>query len=334
MDPFISNPKVDLHLHAESVARIDRLVAEREGRRPYDWEAWHRRLIEFPSGTARLERMNGELDVDRFGAMDTDSEMFLARVEAALEGAAVSGAVLAEVRFGMETVLRPRFMELFREAEGRVRSIHPRFYGEALISLWPSRTGADEVFEACLREAEHGLAGIDFLPVPYVEEADWTVAHGWASAFRDAGLGITAHAGEFSPANISSALGTPGLTRIGHGIHGLDRPDLVETMVASGVVLECCVTSNVLLGAVPSLDDHPLRRLAAAGILVTLNTDCPVRFSTDLAVEYRAGMDLGFSDDELRELTKVAVGASFTSEDRKRKIRKWIEDNVPESDTR
>jgi imidazolonepropionase-like amidohydrolase len=327
-------PKADLHLHAESAARIDRVVAEREGRRPYGWADWQRRLIEFPPGTPRLERMNGELDVDRFEAMDADLGIFLARVEAALESAAASGAVLGEVRFGMETVLRPRFMELFREAEGRVRSRHPRFYGEALISLWPSRTGADEVFAACLREAKNGLAGIDLLPVPYVEEADWTVAHQWASAFQDAGLGITAHAGEFSPANISSALETPGLTRIGHGIHVLDSPGLAETAIASGVVLECCITSNLLLGAVASLDDHPLRKLIDAGMPVTLNTDCPVRFSTDLAGEYRAGMDLGLSDDELRELIRVAVGASFTSEDRRRAMKGWVEDNVPESDTR
>ncbi len=83
-----------------------------------------------------------------------------------------------------------------------------------------------------------------------------------------------------------------------------------------------------------ALDDHPLRRLIDAGIPVTLNNDCPVRFSTDLAAEYRAGTDLGLSDDELRELIRVAVGASFTSEDRRREMKGWVEGDVPESDTR
>src|SRR5688572_27324536 len=44
-------PKADLHLHAEADARIDRVLAQRAGRRPYDWRSWAQQLlVEVPVG--------------------------------------------------------------------------------------------------------------------------------------------------------------------------------------------------------------------------------------------------------------------------------------------
>ena len=95
---------------------------------------------------------------------DTD-ENFVLRVEDTLEEAANDGAILAELRFGREHVLRPDFMSLFREGEARVRRRHPGFHGAAVAtivcSMNPERLQL--VVDACVLQARSGLGGIDLL---------------------------------------------------------------------------------------------------------------------------------------------------------------------------
>src|SRR5688500_42265 len=94
-------PKADLHVHAESYPRLDRVLARRDGRAAYDWHAAVIRLMaEQPPGMARLARMNGDLHTAPLEALDAEPEWFIARLEDVLLEAAVDGAVLAEVRFG------------------------------------------------------------------------------------------------------------------------------------------------------------------------------------------------------------------------------------------
>lgn len=313
-------PKADLHRHAESTARLDRVLARREGREPYDWDRWLARLSELPPGIPRLLEMGGELDTDAFEQLDHDPEFFVARVEDTLEGAAVDGAMLCELRFGAGTILRPDppFMHLFRDAEARVSARHPDFHAEALISgIWTTRPRAAEVLDACVAARADGLAGVDLLPEPYDDADDWTGAYRSAERLADAGLGITVHAGEFSTASIEAALGVPGVSRIGHGIRAVDSPGLIDQIVERGIVLECCLSSNVVLGAALSFEEHPIRSLTGAGVRVTLNTDNPVRFATSLEREYDLASQLGYGDAELREFTRTAIEASFTSEERR-----------------
>ena len=109
------------------------------------------------------------------------------------------------------------------------------------------------------------------------------------------GLGITAHAGEFSTANIAAALRLPGIKRIGHGVHTAATEELLQLVLDSGVTVECCLTSNVVLGAVPSLGEHPIRLLVEAGVPVSLSTDDPVRLCTTIEREYEVGRGPGTS---------------------------------------
>lgn len=227
---------------------------------------------------------------------------------------------MAEVRFGAATVLRPRFMALFREAESRTRARYPDFHAEAIISgIWPARPNAARVLDACIRAREEGLGGIDFLSEPYDAGADWTEAYRWADRAADAGLGITAHAGEFSDAHVLPALGLPGLTRIGHATHAARSDQLIERL-ATGVTVECCITSNVILGSVAALEDHPIRRLADRGVRVTVNSDNPLRLATTIGREYALAARLGFSRAELLVLSRNAIEASFTSADRRQRL--------------
>jgi adenosine deaminase len=294
------------------------VLARRDGREPYDWLAYRRVLAGLPRGMARLERMGADLDEDRLEALDHEPDLFVARMQDTIEHAAEGGAALVEVRFGALTLLRPDFglLTLFHEAELRARDRYPGIRAVPLISgLWPARREARRVLDACLRAASAGLAGVDFLPVPYEGAVDWAEAYGWSERLANAGLGITAHAGEFSPAHLEGALGLPGLTRVGHAVRAAESPALLDRIAERGITVECCLTSNVVYGAVESLEAHPLRRFVEAGVRVTLSTDNPVRLATTIADEYEAARTLGCSDQDLLSFARAGITASFAPDE-------------------
>src|SRR6516225_674137 len=143
---------------------------------------------------------------------------------------------------------------------------------------------------------------------------------GFAGVFRSvfasaiaAGLHSVPHAGEMSgPATIWEALDGLRAERIGHGISCLDDPALVARLRESQVPLEVCPTSNVCTRQVPGLAAHPLPRLLAEGLFVTLNSDDPPMFGTTLTDEYRrAASVLWLSRSELAGLAANGVRASF-----------------------
>jgi adenosine deaminase/aminodeoxyfutalosine deaminase len=119
---------------------------------------------------------------------------------------------------------------------------------------------------------------------------------------QDAGLRLTAHAGETDgPESIRAALAI-GAERIGHGIRAADDPDLLRQLREEGIPLEVSITSNVKTGAVRSLGEHPLRRIVDAGVAVTLNTDDPGIFETTLADEFRIAREVcGLSAAEVAD---------------------------------
>ncbi len=133
----------------------------------------------------------------------------------------------------------------------------------------------------------------------------------------DAGLGVTAHAGEFSPANIAAVLRLPGIQRLGHAVYAAEDAYLLEQLAHSGVTVECALACNVVLGAVPSYEDHPIRRFVSCDIPVALATDDPVRVDTTIGREYAVAAALGFSEADLLRFTQNAIKVAFVSRDRR-----------------
>ena len=317
---------MDLHIHQEQSPRLDRVMARRGGYPPYDWRLWANRLAaQTPPGMARLAELSSVFPAPI--TLDADPETFIARIEDLLTEAAADGAVLVEVRCGNDTVLRPGFVELFREAERRTQARYPQLHALAVVTLvlWLEPAVLEPVVAATLAGARKGIAGIDLLYRPYDTEADWSAAYRLAARASDAGLGVTAHAGEFSSANIEAALRTPGLTRLGHAVHAADSPALLDLVRERGVTIECCLSCNVLLGAVPSLEAHPVRAFVEHGIPVALGTDNPVQLTTTIAAEYAAAASLGLSPAELLAFTRNGIAASFAPEDLRRSLLRAID---------
>lgn len=141
----------------------------------------------------------------------------------------------------------------------------------------------------------------------------------YARAFavaREAGYGITIHAGELCGAfSVADALDLVQPTRIGHGVRAVEDPDLVRRLADLGTVLEVCPGSNIALKVFDSFETHPLRRLHDAGVKVTLNADDPPFFDTSLAREYAIAADvMGFTDAEINAMTHTAIEAAFIDE--------------------
>ncbi len=175
--------------------------------------------------------------------------------------------------------------------------------------------------EQALRVARHAAEH----PHPYIvgfsmagDEAGFP-AGDFAEVFQivaGAGLGCTIHAGEWAgPESVRAALEFP-VSRISHGVRAIEDPSLVDELAARGIVLECCPTSNVVLGVYPSYETHPLPALRDAGVKLTLGSDDPPYFGSTIEGEYEVCADrMGFGDDVLREITRTAIAAAFCDED-------------------
>jgi adenosine deaminase/aminodeoxyfutalosine deaminase len=127
-----------------------------------------------------------------------------------------------------------------------------------------------------------------------------------------AGLRLTNHAGETTgPEAIREALSI-GSERIGHALSAVKDFYLVQELKERAIPLELNLTSNLRTGVCPSYADHPLRKYFDSGLLVTLNSDDPAFFGSDLAHEYLlAHTEQNFTRDELRQLAANSINASF-----------------------
>jgi aminodeoxyfutalosine deaminase len=116
--------------------------------------------------------------------------------------------------------------------------------------------------------------------------------------------------------------------RIGHGIAVMRDPALAEFLAARRVPLEICPTSNLYTGALAkqsgkadaSLQDHPLAQFIKQGLTLTLSTDDPAMFRTDLLTEYSVAASLGLSSQQLVQLSEQSFSASFLPPEDKRRM--------------
>lgn len=143
----------------------------------------------------------------------------------------------------------------------------------------------------------------------------------------DAGLGLTAHAGEFAgPDSVRNCLDHLNVSRIGHGVRSVEDPALLERLSEENIVLEVCPGSNISLGVYKGLDQHPLRKLHESGVPVTLNSDDPPFFHTTLTREYELAVsEFGFDDATLNLFTQTALEAAFVDEATRAKLIKRLE---------
>lgn len=144
---------------------------------------------------------------------------------------------------------------------------------------------------------------------------------------REAGLRLTAHAGEWGgPESVRAALDDLKVERIGHGVRAIEDLALVDRLAEDGIVLEVCPGSNVTLGVYPTFAAHPVARLRDREVRVTLSTDDPPFFHTTLRREYDAlARAFGWTEGDFRAMNATAARAAFCDEATRAAVLKRIE---------
>jgi aminodeoxyfutalosine deaminase len=179
----------------------------------------------------------------------------------------------------------------------------------------------DTVRDAGRAGAEHTVALVEDADAPIVglglTGTEGSVPEREFRVLREAadrlGVGLTVHAGETgTAANVRAAVDDLGADRIGHGLAALDDPALTRRLAADQVPLEVCPSSNVALGLVASIAEHPLPRMVDASLAVTIGSDAPSLFSTTLTEELGHAMTLlRATPREVADLQRRAAEVSF-----------------------
>lgn len=177
----------------------------------------------------------------------------------------------------------------------------------------------ETLVDLALAHRDRGVVGMDLAGPEDLPGAPFAAALARA---RAGGLPLTIHAGEAAgPESVAEAVDLLGARRIGHGVALGRDAALAERVRRAGVVIECCLTSNLQTGAVASLAEHPFPALRRAGHAVTLNTDDPAVSATTLTDELLlAARSFDLSLDDLRELQRTAARAAFASESQRRAL--------------
>jgi adenosine deaminase len=158
------------------------------------------------------------------------------------------------------------------------------------LILLINRNSSSDFVESCTAAVAAGLpegfVGVD-LAGDEVRFPDVARFRSFFSAARAAGLGVTAHAGEFGAEDsIWKAIDELGACRIGHAVTGRGSRRLARRLADDGIVVEACVAVNLALQAVRSLADHPLPWFLDCGVAVCVNTDVPLHIGSTMDAEW------------------------------------------------
>ena len=310
-------PKAELHLHLEGTITPSTLVelSARQDARPITLpEA--RALYHFTDFTGFLEAFKA---VTRRLVGPEDYELAAWRMA---EQLAAQGVVHAEVFIAVGVIYLWRnhdpaaFEPIFAGLE-RARERAERDLGLSIYWIFDAvrHFSVEEAERVFLKAAELKATHPSIVAIGLGGDERRTGSAPFRALFAQAAqadLRLTNHAGETTgPEAIREALSI-GSERIGHALSAVRDFYLMEELKERRIPLELNLTSNVRTGVCTSLADHPLKKYFKAGLLVTINSDDPAFFGSDLANEYlMAHIEQGFSRDDLRQLAANSIHASF-----------------------
>ncbi|TDO52419.1 aminodeoxyfutalosine deaminase [Kribbella sp. VKM Ac-2527] len=310
-------PKAELHVHHVGSAS-PRIVAELAARHPES---------PVPTDPAAVAEYFTFTDFAKFieiyltvvDLIKTPEDVRLLTYEIAREMAAQN------IRYSELTVtphtsgLRGIAAEAFCEAIEDARTAAEKELGITLRWIFdiPGESGlpaAEETLRIATKIRPDGLVGFGLggpeVGVPRPQFAPYF------EAALAAGLHSVPHAGETTgPETIWDALRVLKAERIGHGTSAMQDPALVDYLATHRIPLEVSPTSNIATQAVPSYAEHPLPAMVDAGLVVTINSDDPPMFGTDLTNEYVVASELlGLDEQGAAELARTAVRVSFAED--------------------
>jgi adenosine deaminase len=321
-----NRPKLELHLHLEGAASpafIKGLAAEKK----LDISG-----IFDERGNYAYADFAGFLDVYEAATQALKTPEDYARLTTAvLQDCAEHGVVYAETFLstdfcgGRDVGAWREYLAAIQEAAAAMEpQITLRGCVTAIRHFGPERSRETAI---CAAETAgdfitgFGIAGAETVGAP----RDFAWAFDCA---REAGLGLTAHAGEWGGATMvrDTLDQLPGISRIGHGVQAITDLALCDRLIENDITLEVCPGSNVALGVVPNWAAHPIEKLRARGVKVTVSTDDPPFFHTTMTNEYdRLAHHFGWEDEIFREVEQNALEAAFCSAETRAIIAKRLQ---------
>jgi aminodeoxyfutalosine deaminase len=326
-DVIAGLPKAELHVHHVGSARPETVAAlaarHPDAGVPQDIEA----LREFFTFTDFAHFIDVYLAT--VALLRTPEDIRLLTYEVA-EGLAAQQVRYAELTMTPFTSVRMGIpIEAYTEAIEDARTAAERDLGLALRWIYdiPGEAGlesADATLDYALHHRPDSLVGFGLggpeigVPRPQFKPH--------FDRARAAGLHSVPHSGESTgPETIWDAIRDLGAERIGHGIAAIHDPALVAYLAEHRIPLEVSPTSNLATRVVERIEEHPVRALRDAGVIVTINSDDPPMFGTTLNREYAIAADLLDLDEQgLRDLATTAIDVSFAPEEVKARVREEI----------
>lgn len=317
-------PKADLHLHLEGAMRQETLS-----------EFATRYNVPVPTADRDATFDNFQRRYRHAVSLIRTPENLRRVAEEVVQDARASGAVWIEPQFNPTTYAPSMFphaeeaLEFILDASAQAAERHRVGVGAMLVASRnrdPRRAtmlARIAAKYAHLGVAAFGLAGDE--RAAGIEE--------FTEAFRiakQAGLILAPHVGEFTGADqIGVAIDALGPDRIAHGVRAIDSVRLMELLAETRITLDVSLRSNLHLGVVRSLREHPLPALLNHGVRCTLGSDDPLLLGTDLVAEYAsARRDLRLSDEECAEIASTSLSASAAPtaliKDARGQIHSWL----------
>ncbi|HMH13873.1 MAG TPA: adenosine deaminase [Edaphobacter sp.] len=321
-------PKAELHLHLEGTIQPETLVelSRLHDKEPltlkgalslYQYENFPGFLMSFKAVTERLKGPD-------------DYELITYNM---IKELAAQGVVHAEVyiSFGIIYFWKKTEVEPYVEAIERGRIRGEKEFGTTVLWIIDAvrHFGVEEAARVFRKAAELRTKYPSIVGIGIGGDE----AQGAADLFRElyaeakaAGLRLTAHAGEScGPESVWSAINI-GAERIGHALSAQNDTELLDVLAVKQIPLELNVTSNLKTGCCKGLDEHPVKMYFESGLMVTINSDDPPMFGSDLLGEYVLVQDrFEFSLEQMREIAANSVEASFLPPERKLALLQRVE---------
>ncbi|ROS48450.1 adenosine deaminase [Frigoribacterium sp. PhB24] len=308
-------PKGHLHLHMEAAIRPDSLA---------DMASASGVVVPMPTSFGDFSEFSATYQ--GMLVVLAERENLFRLIDEAVEDCALDG--VAYVEFGAS----PQFyVATFGSLDASLRAMlaacaesGERWGVEVGLMITVDRTenveAANELAHLAAAYADRGVVSLGLAndergnPAARYEEAFRIAKH--------AGLLSTPHAGELAgPDQIEEALDVLGADRVLHGVTAVHSETLMARLAAEGVCLDVCLTSNVLLSVIPTIEDHPLKRLLEAGVRCSINADDPILFGPGVLAEYElARTTLGLSDEQLAACALSSIECSGASEELKGRV--------------
>lgn len=307
-------PKVELHLHLVGSASLDTVLAlarrHPDGGVPTDRDELRRfyTFTDFPHFLTVYHRVNLLVST----AADVVTLLDGLAAELATRNVRYAEVQVTPVRNRMAGISYADLAGALADGRTLARERHDVQLGwvfDADATLGPA--GAEETVDFAIGHRPEGTVGIGLGgPELGVRRTDFAPAFRRAVA---AGLHSVPHAGEtVGPDEVWAAVTELRAERIGHGIGAAGDPRLMAHLAEHGIPLEVCPISNLRTAAVADIAAHPLPALVAAGVPVTLATDDPGMFHTDLDAEYLICHEaFGMDVPELAEIARTGARAAY-----------------------